>query len=234
MRIARKNEVLGCALAACWLLFAAPAVSAPGAPATPAYSAGLGCGPAPPGHPVKGRRDFRNMTSNADDLRDLNYHESYHIAPARKQLQAGNLQWDVMNNLNFVLVKVPNDHRALELLVQWDKAGGKSKSYPSPGCYLTWAAQFAPSDPMVWNYGGYFFYQKNDRKRAEQWWLTALEYDPANADVHYNLGLLYFAQGRYTDSRRHAEAAYSAGYPLPGLRDKLRKAGHWTDPQPAR
>ena len=122
-----------------------------------------------------------------------------------------------MNNLHFVLHKVPNDHSALALLVQWDKAGGRDKDYASPACYLTWAKQFAPNDPMVWTYGGYYFYQKNDPVLAGQWWEEALVLDPANAEANYNLGLLMFGQGRYPEARQHAHGSLCGWLPAPGL-----------------
>lgn len=204
----------------------------PGSRQTPANEMSAMCGPAPPGHPVKGRRDYNLMANDTKDLRDLNYHQYYHIQPASKALASGNLQWNVMNNLHFVLHKVPNDHRALGLLVQWDKAGGRDKDYKSPACYLTWAALFAPGDATVWGYGGYYFYQHKDLDRAQAWWEEALNTDPGNPDVNYNLGLLSFDKGDYAKARHYAQVAYSAGYPLPGLRDKLTRAGQWTDVGP--
>jgi len=197
--------------------------------ATPAGDFAAKCGPPPPGHPVKGRRDFNLMRADSKDLRDLNYHEYFHIQPAAKALSSGNLEWNVMNNLHFVLHKVPNDHRALALLVGWDKAGGRDPNYKSPVCYLTWAALFAPNDASVWNYGGYYFYQHKDLQRAKAWWEQALTIDEQNAEVHYNLGLLYADLGQFDDARQHAQAAYAAGYPLPGLREKLQRAGHWSE-----
>jgi len=188
-----------------------------------------GCGPPPPGHPIKGRRDFNMMSADEKDARDLRYHEYYHIVPAQKALSSGDLKWDVMNNLHFVLHKVPNDHRALALLIKWDKAGGRDPDYKSPACYLTWANQFAPNDVFVLSYGGLYFYQHRDPVRAREWWEQALSLDPASVDVHYNLGLLAFDESKFSEARTHAQIAYAAGYPLPGLREKLQKAGQWVD-----
>jgi tetratricopeptide (TPR) repeat protein len=228
MRKSQLNEVVWSFAAALGLVCAAPSF---GETQTPAISLDESCGPAPPGHPVKGRRDYRLMSSNAKDLRDLKYHGYFHIEPAQKQLRAGkNLSWQVMNNLHFVLHKVPNDHRALHLLIEWDKSGGKDSDYASPGCYLTWARQFAPDDTMVWTLGGQYFYQNKNLDLARQWWEQAVVLAPGNIDVHYNLGLLMFEQRRYPDARIHAQTAYAAGYPLPGLREKLKKAGEWRDP----
>ena len=231
----RKNCLHGfvVCLATALGLLAVPASSL-GESAPAANSMDLSCGPAPPGHPTKGRRDYRLMAGNPKDARDLRYHEYFHIRPAQKQLNAGNLNWDVMNNLHFVLQKVPNDHNALALLVQWAKAGGHDKKYAPPQCYLTWARQFTPDDITVLGYGGYYFYNKKDLDRATEWWEQALVVDAANADVNYNLGLLMFDQGRYADARTHAIAAYAAGYPLPGLREKLQQVGQWQQPLAAK
>lgn len=229
MRNNCRKGLTWCFAAAISLLLAAPTH---GETNSSADNLLLSCGQAPPGHPTKGRRDYRLMSSNEKDLRDLRYHEYFHIEPARKALSSGNLKWNVMNNLHFVLQKIPNDHRALSILVQWDKAGGRDSDYASPACYLTWAQQFTPDDAAVWVFGGYYFYQKKDVERAKTWWEQALALEPGNADVHYNLGLLMFEQGLYAGSRTHAQAAYAAGFPLPGLREKLQGVGEWQSISP--
>jgi tetratricopeptide (TPR) repeat protein len=47
-----------------------------------------------------------------------------------------------------------------------------------------------------------------------------------SAELHYFLGLVYVDLKEYPLAKQQAIAAYSLGYPLPGLRDKLRKAGY--------
>ena len=46
-----------------------------------------------------------------------------------------------------------------------------------------------------------------------------------DAEFYYNQGLLEFDAGDMESARRFAVEAYSRGYPLPGLRLKLAKAG---------
>jgi Flp pilus assembly protein TadD len=48
-------------------------------------------------------------------------------------------------------------------------------------------------------------------------------------EIHYNLGLLYAEAREYDLAVEHAKKAYEGGYPLPGLADKLRRAGRWQD-----
>ena len=57
----------------------------------------------------------------------------------------------------------------------------------------------------------------------------ALDKSPDNANVHYNLGLAYLSLKKYDESLAHAKRAYELGFPLPGLRDKLVRAGKWKD-----
>lgn len=46
-------------------------------------------------------------------------------------------------------------------------------------------------------------------------------------EIHYNLGLVHLELGDPLKATQHAKAAYKGGYPLPGLRMKLARAGHW-------
>jgi len=191
------------------------------------------CGPPPPGHRIKGKRDYRQRNANVQNQRDFLAHEWAHIWPARARVNSGqDLDFEVMNNLDFVLSKVPNNEQALRLLIEWDLLGGRHNQadYKAPACYLIWAAQFAPDDALVWNYGGYYFHRKGDDARAMQWWRQALVVDPSNPEVHNTLGLIAFENGDYAEARKHAWAAYAAGYPLPTLRDKLKSVGQWRDP----
>ena len=68
------------------------------------------------------------------------------------------------------------------------------------------------------------------RKEMIMWqqsWLRALQIDHDAVEAHYNLGLLYFNQKNFSKSVEHARLAYDLGYPLPGLKSKLMKKGHW-------
>jgi hypothetical protein len=48
-------------------------------------------------------------------------------------------------------------------------------------------------------------------------------------NAHYNLGLEYLDQRRLDLANIHAQAAYALGYPLPGLKEKLVRAGQWRE-----
>jgi tetratricopeptide (TPR) repeat protein len=46
------------------------------------------------------------------------------------------------------------------------------------------------------------------------------------AELHNALGLSYVDTREYERAREHARKAYGMGYPLPGLMNKLAKAGY--------
>jgi tetratricopeptide (TPR) repeat protein len=50
-----------------------------------------------------------------------------------------------------------------------------------------------------------------------------------SAEISHFLALLLLQQGRYEESRKFARQAYANGYPLPGLRDRLARAGYPLD-----
>ena len=62
--------------------------------------------------------------------------------------------------------------------------------------------------------------------------LAAEKQAPGNANLAYNIGLLQVDLKRYDAALEHAHSAYLGGFPLPGLRDKLKRAGAWRDPAP--
>ena len=64
---------------------------------------------------------------------------------------------------------------------------------------------------------------------AERALLGASELDSQSPEIAYNLGLLYIRKGDYVKARDYAVLAYSNGYPLPGLKNKLIEKGAWID-----
>ena len=57
----------------------------------------------------------------------------------------------------------------------------------------------------------------------------AAELSDNSPNLEYNLGLGYFDLRSYDKSLLHAKRAYDGGFPLPGLREKLRQVGQWKE-----
>ena len=188
------------------------------------------CGPLREVQTEGGRIDYRLKDSSPLVKKGVSDLDRYHTSLAARELGSGSLYRSVMDNLDFTLRHSPNHHQALQVLIQYDKAGGKAWDFPQIECYLSWAKEFAADDPDVWLLGGYYFWTKKKIPDAEAWYRRAVELNPDSADAHYNLGLLYVQKADYEQALEHAHAAYARGYPLPGLRTKLEKVGRWSEP----
>lgn len=75
---------------------------------------------------------------------------------------------------------------------------------------------------------GNFLYKEGKYPEARTVLQTGLEKTSTpTAEIYYFLGLILFKQGNFDGAREQAQKAYKLGYPLPGLRNKLKAAGHW-------
>jgi tetratricopeptide (TPR) repeat protein len=134
-------------------------------------------------------------------------------------------------DLRFILGYVPNHHRALALLMRLAALEGTempAESGPyTVRCWMHRATVFSPRDGTSFLLYGVYLARKDLYQEA----LIQLEQagrllpDNSKVEVDYNLGLVYFELKNYEASRAHAERAYEAGFPLPGLRRKLAAAG---------
>ena len=97
----------------------------------------------------------------------------------------------------------------------------------TPGCVFERAFRMHPKDPTPRLLYGLFFHRMGNLKRALDQYQIAAKLRPNWAEAHYNIGLIYLRQKNYAAARKHAKRAYALGYPLPALRNKLKKAGHW-------
>ena len=151
-----------------------------------------------------------------------------HLDPAISRMDNGQYNLYVLSDLEFLLRRWPNHHLALQALVRFEAGGGRPSPQRPTTCYFELAQRFAPDDVNILILRGIYFHGKGEYGMAEAAWLGALQINAGSPDAHYSLGLLYFNTGRTDDALEHAIAAYDAGYPLPGLKNKLVKAGKWT------
>ena len=139
-------------------------------------------------------------------------------------------------DLDYTLRASPNHHRALISLARYGDRGNAAKMPPfmrSIDCYFDRAMRFAKDDPVVrMIYAGHLA-RTNRGTEA----LAHLDYVAQGAGdspfTHYNLGLLYLELKRYDKALTQAHVAMQLGLPRTELRDALKKAGKWTDPQAA-
>lgn len=136
-------------------------------------------------------------------------------------------------DIDYTLRASPNHHRALiamsNLARKLNTEQPQGANY-TLACYFDRAIRFAGDDGVVRLIYGTYLSRAGKKKDAMQQLEVALSLDPNNANVHYNLGLLYFEGKDFPQARLHAQRAYELGFALPGLKRMLENAGQWEPP----
>jgi len=140
------------------------------------------------------------------------------------------------NDLEYTLRVFPNHYRALNTIlrvVPRFPAGWMPGSKLANECFFERAVRVFPDDSTAWlMYARYKFMTGKDGD-ALKMLNKAVELSPDDPTINYNLGLLLAKQKKYDEALPHAQKAYAANFPLPGLKQNLVKAGKWVEPPPA-
>lgn len=157
--------------------------------------------------------------------------ENAHFTEGVESLTEG-ATTEPMGDINWVLMTFPNHHRALYSAMQFrlrhKRWPQKSKGLPAE-CYYQRAIKFSPTDLTV--YSQYAFLQNKFRKYegAVKTYEAADRLFPGDALINYNMALNLVKLKRFKQARKIAEKVYPTGFPLQGLKNMLRRAGHWED-----
>ena len=160
--------------------------------------------------------------------------EEYHFTPQIEQLtREGKRSHD--SNLDYTLRAFPNHHRALWALsrhylrkaqkIGFDELARLErarKRIPPPECYFQRAKRFAPHDEMVSAIFGIYLHRRGELDAALAEYRIAEAKDPRNAELIYNMGLLFLDMNELPLAKQYAERAASLGYPLTGLQKKVK------------
>jgi tetratricopeptide (TPR) repeat protein len=165
----------------------------------------------------------------------------HHLYPAEEQVKkgfttstTGQAVRNIWEEIDFTLRWFPNHAEGLRFMVKW------LPKYPHPPektveYYFEKAVSYKPTakwrpvDAVARQLYAIHLYKEGKYDEAEELYLAALELKPNDSELHYDIGLLYYAMKKYDKALTHAQTAYRLGYPLPGLRNKLVKAGIWKD-----
>lgn len=159
--------------------------------------------------------------------------ESAHFPAQVQQLVKGSTSM-LGDDISYVLNAYPNHPKAL---VAMARLGEKEKTDRPLGalfsvdCYFERAMSFSPTDPLPFLIYGNYLARNGRGEDALKRYQEAEKLDPANPNVLYSMGLLFFKSKQYDQAQAYAKKAYDQGYPLPGLRRDLEKIGKWDDPK---
>ncbi len=168
------------------------------------------------------------QTDEGETESKLGVVERVHFTPEIEALIRGFYLEDPLSDLEYTLRAFPNHHRALSAIAKYhvSKGAGKHGLY-SIDCWFERAMTFRPDDALVRvTYAIYLLKRGRDEMALTQY-QKAIEIQPDSADAQYGIGLLYTKMENYDLASAHAKRAYELGYPLPGLRNRLVKAGVW-------
>jgi Flp pilus assembly protein TadD len=159
--------------------------------------------------------------------------EDFHFDIGVERLQRGKSGY-LAGDIDYTLRASPNHHRAL---LAMDKLAAKSgtdhvpRASYSVACYYDRAVRFRPEDGTVRMLYAHYLARKKKPDEAVVQLQHAEKLLGRNANLHYNMGLAYLDMKDYDKALAHAHIAYQLGFPLPGLRNRLERAGKWRDPQ---
>ena len=147
-------------------------------------------------------------------------------------------------DIDYTIRAFPNHHRALWAMIKFElmflkKGAGRNaiiqitKPYnptkiPPPECYLNRAIKFDPEDPVLYMlYGldlhkrGLLTYALKYYKESERVYKESDGSVKENAELYYDMGLLYVDMKNYKEAKKYAKKAYILHYPLMGLKKAL-------------
>lgn len=172
---------------------------------------------------------FDRRTATATELSDV---EQQHFNRPIETLNPSLSIRVLAGNIGYTLRAFPNHLRALDSLSRLSVRANKDL-LPGAGfsteCYFERARRFRPDDPGVHLIYGIHLMRSGRNAAAVSALDKAKGLDPSDPNIDYNLGLAHFELQDYDKSLAAAKAAYGKGWPLDGLRKKLRKLGKWND-----
>jgi tetratricopeptide (TPR) repeat protein len=157
--------------------------------------------------------------------------ETRHFTKNVERLNRGERS-TVAGDIAYTLRVFPNHPRALRSAAELTRRNGgrmpKDMNY-SVACWFDRAIAFRPDDVQVRILWAVELIRSKQVQAALVQTEAAESLAKGNPAVHYNVGLLYFQLSEYDKSLSNAKIAYEQGFNLPGLREKLTKAGKWKE-----
>lgn len=170
--------------------------------------------------------DYRNSAF----VKNLYLVESAHFTSNVETLESGSTAAMPGHDLDYTLRAFPNHHRALNSMANYQirfPGSVPPEASHTAECYFERALRFTPDDATVRMLRGIYYAKIGKNQKALDDYKYTLEKSPNSSQIHYNIGLLYVKLKNFKLARMHAKRAYELGFPLPGLRDQLKRSGEW-------
>ena len=158
--------------------------------------------------------------------------ERFHFTPDVENLIRGSSNAHPGGDIAYTLRAFPNHPRALNAMARLSTKESRAQPQGSTytvDCWIERGMRFRPKDAMVPMLYGLHLLRVNRTSEALKYLESARNSGIQDANLHYNLGLAYVKLKRYDEAMTEARKAYAMGFPLPGLRNQLQRAGKWRD-----
>lgn len=157
--------------------------------------------------------------------------EGAHFPPKVEALKSGNRGY-LGGDIDYTLRAIPNHPRALMAMARLGERTGSTQpagaNFPVE-CYFDRAERFARDDPMVHVLYGVYLAKASRVKEAQTQLALAEELGGDDPQVVYNLGIGYLELRQYDQAVDFAKKAETLGIRFPGLRQRLQRAGKWSN-----
>jgi hypothetical protein len=160
---------------------------------------------------------------------ELDIVEMHHFSPEIERLETGS-STSPINDIDYTIMAWPNHHRALHSAMKYRMMHWKwpkDSQVPPAECQLQRAIAFSAQDPVPYMMYGMLLHKAKQYDNALAAYSAAHFLRPDDVLTQYNMGLTLVELKRYEEAEKMANMAYGAGFPLPGLKNKLVEAGHW-------
>jgi tetratricopeptide (TPR) repeat protein len=168
---------------------------------------------------------------NPEDKHMLHLVEIAHFTSSVENLRHGN-SGPLGGDLSYVLMIFPNHPRALAAMAKLslrEKTLKPTGSKLSIECFFDRAIRAKPDDGVIRMIYGEYLIKTGRADKATEQLEAAISLQPEDPTINYNLGLLYMQKKDYERAKTYAKKAYELGFPLPGLKNQLIKAGKWEE-----
>ena len=169
--------------------------------------------------------DYYRAHLSTDSARALSNVEKHHLNEGITRMNSGGHR-GALAEFTFILDRFPNHPRALALLSELCDVKWKDLRCESDVIFQR-AIAINPRVSQTYVLDGLHHQRRGRRGDAIKAYHRALDINPRSANAHYNLALAYVDEKRFDLANLHGQASYALGFPLPGLKEKLSKAGHW-------
>jgi len=190
----------------------------------PAQNPSLACGDFNYASGSIGPLDYRATPKDV-----IEFVETRHFTPDIERLVKGRTG-TLGAEIAYTLRAFPNHPRALKSAAALTRRnGGQMPRDMNFGitCWFDRAVAFRPDDIQVRILWAFELLKSKETVAARDQTQVAEKLAGGSPVAHYNVGLLYFELGDYEKALTNAKIAYDGGFNLPGLKDKLSKAGQW-------